>query len=284
MLASEWVEAVVLGVVQGIGEFLPISSSGHVVVVQQLFQGGKPTSNAETAHDKAMNVILHFGTLLSILFVYRKDLLTLLLKPRLVAFIVLATIPAAVVGLGFGDQLEPMFSEPLVVAVGWLVTAGFLLGSRRIGSEKRTVDEMRWFDALLVGVFQAIAIIPGISRSGSTISGGLLSGMRRDAAARFSFFIAIPAIGGAALVEGKDLILEALKVLSGRASNGQTLDSLRLGPMLLGMVISAVVGYFALTLLLRMLYGGRLHYFAIYCIVVSILTMLWRFGAFGSLT
>lgn len=277
--AMPWAEAVVLGTVQGIAEFLPISSSGHLAVCQVLFnQYGSPGKN-ESANDLAMNVALHLGTLVSILIVYRRDVLSLLAKPRLCAMVVLATIPAAVVGLTLKKRIEASMQQPVVVALCWYVTAAMLTLGQRWGRETSDTDHMTFSQALTVGLFQAVALLPGISRSGSTITGGLVSGLRRESAAKFSFLIAIPAIGGAAVLEGKDLVFAALKLASGsQTSETAALESLHFGPMLLGAVVAGIVGWFALTALLQLLNRGKLHWFAIYCTVIATATLIWQFS------
>ena len=198
---GDTIRVLVLAVVQGIAEFLPISSSGHLVIVNELlkrFQGGAVPDEGMT-----LNIVLHVGTLGSILVVYFRRLQRVLIEMdwRLCSAIMLASVPAAIVGIGFKDRLEPMFTSPAVAGFGLLVTAFLLILGQRMPSGKFTDRNLPWPIAVVVGCFQAVALVPGISRSGSTISGGLLSGMERESAATFSFLIAIPAIGGAALLD-----------------------------------------------------------------------------------
>lgn len=248
---SIW-QTLLLGIVQGIAEFLPISSSGHLVIVESLL--GSEVENLE------LNVALHFGTLLSILVVYRRDILPTLRKLRLVAAIIVATLPVVVVGLFFKDLLEQAFSTPLAAGAGLLVTATLLFITPRLDGGTRTLDELRLRDALVVGLFQAIAPIPGISRSGSTIFGGLLAGLRRDTATDFSFYIAVPAILGATVLAAKGLLEEG---------PGETPFT----ALLVGMVVSFVVGIVSLKALIRIVAGRRLHLFGWYCLIVGLLVL-----------
>lgn len=272
MSFTELLHAILLGAVQGVAEFLPISSSGHLVVFGAVLEHGLGLEGSEKEH-VVMNVALHVGTLFSIVLVYWQDLRTLLYRPKLCAFIVLATIPAAVVGLTLKSQLEQAFSSPLVVACGWVVTGGLLLYGQNNHRNERTLDAMTARDALLVGLFQSVALVPGISRSGSTISGGLLTGLRRDTAASFSFLIAIPAIAGAAVVQSKDLIVLVLK---GESLGAATADSPGWMAMLAGAVTAFLVGVVALRWLRAMISQGKLHWFAYYCLTMAGITVLWQ--------
>jgi undecaprenyl-diphosphatase len=262
MSGSELVEVIILGVVQGISEFLPISSSGHLVIVDELMRqiSGRSVSAEGSLQ---MNIALHVGTLLSILVVYRTDLLKLLWQPRLCGAIVLATLPVVVVGFTLKDHIEHAFQTPLAAGCGLLATAGFLLAGQRFERNSFPLENFPLRCALAVGLFQAIAIMPGISRSGSTIAGGLLSGLRRDAATTFSFFIAIPAISGAAVLMAKDL----LKADAGAESPAA---------LLIGAIVAFLVGIVALRTLLRIISQRRLHWFAYYCLTVAVLTISWQ--------
>ena len=251
----DYLTAMLLGLIQGIAEFLPISSSGHLVIAETLLGG--EYDNVE------LNVALHFGTLLSILVVYRKRLLSVARSRRLLACIVLATLPVVVVGLSFKSTIEAFFETPIVVGFAWCGTALLMALTPRIEHGERSLEDMSWRDALIVGLFQAIAPVPGISRSGSTIFGGMASGLRREAAADFSFYIAIPALGGAMVLHLKDLL-----------EVGGT--DLAAGPMLAGMLVAFLVGIVALKTLLRMVVGRRLHWFAWYCGTVGVATILWQ--------
>jgi len=268
MFGVEYIEAVVLGAVQGVAEFLPISSSGHLVILGELIQRSTgrevdPESNLR------MNVALHVGTLLSIFWVYRRDLWSLRKQPKVVAAVILATLPLVAIGLSpLKDTVEAGFNTPLIAGCCLLVTAGLLASAHRFETERLALDDLSPWRAGAIGLFQAIALFPGISRSGSTISGGLLMGFRRDVAANFSFFIAIPAIAGAAILTLKDALAEPDEVAAG--------SGYELGPILLGTLVSFAVGLLALRWLLRLISQRRLLWFAWYCAAVGSLTILWQ--------
>jgi undecaprenyl-diphosphatase len=220
-----------------------------------------------------MNIALHVGTLFSIAVVYRAELKGMWKRPRLCLLIVLATIPAAAVGLTLKPLLEEAFASPLVVGCGWVVTAGLLLAGQRLQRDEQTLDTMRTSAAVLIGMFQAVALIPGISRSGSTIAGGLIAGLKRETAAAFSFLIAIPAIAGAAVVE----CAPAIRALCGSTPSATAVASAyEIGPLLVGGATSFVVGLFALRWLIGVVAQRRLHWFAYYCLALGVATVVWQ--------
>jgi len=248
------IEATILGVVQGFTEFLPISSSGHLVLGQAILGIEQPGNEFE--------VLVHLGTLLSVLVVFWNDiksiLSTLMTKPtqRFVGFVLIGTIPAIIIGLGFKDVFESLFENVTAVG-GALVFTGFVLfGSSKVN---RQDNEHTLKSSILIGIAQAIAIIPGISRSGMTISTALFLGLSSKEAARFSFLLAIPAIAGAGL-------LTALNVTGG--------FQLSLSVSIAGFLSSFIVGVIALKWLLGWLEKGKFHYFGFYCIVVGLLTSM----------
>jgi len=247
---STW-EIILLGIVQGISEFLPISSDGHLVIVEALL--GHNTENL------SLNIALHFGTLMSILLVYRKDILPALKQPKLVAAIVVATLPVVVAALLFGDLFESASNSPLIAGIGLLYTAGLLFLTPGIDNGTRDMQDIRLRDALVIGLLQALAPLPGVSRSGSTIVAALLMGIRRDVAANFSFYIAVPAIAGAVT---KELLFDDLP---------RTIAS---GPLAAGMLVAFVVGVIALQGLLRIVSARKLIWFAWYVLVLAVLTIL----------
>jgi len=255
---GEYLQLILLGIVQGIAEFLPISSSGHLVLTEQLLSawGGEPL-----AEGKTVEVMLHVGTLAAIVVVYFHDLLLMLRRPRSLAMIVVATVPAAVVGLTLKDWFETAFDSPLVVGFGLLVTSVLLLLGQKL--ERNTVPEteMPWLTGIIIGCFQALALVPGISRSGSTIAGGLLAGVDRMGATRFSFLLAIPVTSGAVILTAKD-VWEA----------GDT--SVALGPLLVGMLVSFFTGWLTLKWLIRLISQRKLHWFALYCALVGMITLM----------
>lgn len=262
----DYLYASILGVVQGIAEFLPISSSGHLVIVQALMAAMSSTQLPAWSRGATMNVVLHFGTLLSIAVVYYHDLLAALRKPRLLFLIVIASIPVGVIGLLFKDQIEASFENPMAAGCLLILTAVFLLIAKWTQSGRLEMDQMPTWVAIMIGVFQAVAILPGISRAGSTIAAGLSCGLKRPDAARFSFFIAVPAIGGATLLKLVDLI------------RGKETVDVAWQPLFLGACISFVVGLLCLRWLIRLLVADRLHWFAIYCLIAGSLTIAWQSG------
>ena len=262
----DYVHAIILGVVQGIAEFLPISSSGHLVIVDDLIT--RYSDATLPSEGTTMEVALHFGTLLSILVVYKNDLLKVAGDFRMVTYIVVATVPVGIIGILFKDYIEQIFGQPVWAGVALLFTAGLLLLARML--QKRSADNsaMTLWTAIIVGVFQAIAIVPGISRSGSTIAAAMLCGQSRHDAARFSFLIAIPAIGGAVMVKLKDFY-------TGEA----TVNADVAGPVAVGTVIAFVVGIVCLRWLIKLVVANRLHWFAVYCGLVGVATIVWQLAS-----
>lgn len=263
MPGSDYLEAIVLGVVQGLAEFLPISSSGHLVILGEILRGVTGRS-VDPESNLQMNVALHVGTLLSILWVYRADLPGLLNRRSLCAGIAVATLPLVVVALTpLKDHVESLFASPLSAGIALLITAALLVVGQRLERVRHELDQVPAAVALLIGLLQATALIPGISRSGSTIAGGMLAGLRREASATFSFLIAIPAISGAAVLTAKD----AWDGTGGAHSTGA---------LLVGILVSFIVGLSALRWLLRMVSQRRLHWFAWYCAAAGSATVLWQ--------
>lgn len=264
---DDYVYLAILGVVQGVAEFLPISSSGHLVILGSILQ--KYSQLSIPAENATINVALHFGSLLSITVVYWRDLLALFRNPKLIGMIVLASVPVGIVGVMWKDQLEALFDKPLYAGLCLMITAGMLLFARRCNRTDSGDSEVTLRTALIVGAFQAVAILPGISRAGSTIAGGLIGGLKRVDAARFSFLIALPAIGGATLLE----VLDFFK--------GETPPLRNAEPLVLGAVISFVVGVFCLRWLIRLVVADRLHWFAMYCLTAGVATVVWQLVSGG---
>jgi undecaprenyl-diphosphatase len=258
----DYINAIILGIIQGITEFLPISSSGHLVIAGELL---------DQHENFQMTVALHVGTLFSILVVYRDDLKLLLTRRRVCQAIVLATLPLVAIGLclSMSEQikslLDALFSNVLLAGCGLLVTAGVLVVGQRMERSSQALEEITTRQAVIVGLFQAMALVPGISRSGSTIAGGLICGLRRDAATTFSFFIAIPAIAGGG-------VLAAKEVWEGNGSGSSV------GVLLVGASVAFVVGLFALRWLIRIVSQQRLHWFAWYCAAAGTATIVWQLG------
>lgn len=276
MASSVYLRAILLGIIQGVAEFLPVSSSGHLVVFGKLFENWFGGSAGDVGENALLNVALHLGTLGSILVVYRRDLRLLLRDYRLCAWIVIATIPAAVIGVLFKKKLEATFEQPLLVACGWTMTAAALWYGQKLGRNQRALSEMSLTDAVVVGLFQTAAlIVRGFSRSGSTIAGGLFRGFQREAAAKFSFLIAIPAIGGAGVVEVGPLLWHALKG-SGSSEKLAHLSRDEIGAMIVGAIVAFLVGWAVLEWLLRLIVRRGVGIFAAYCLIVAMLTFAWQ--------
>jgi len=269
------IQAIILGIVQGATEFIPVSSSGHLVIVPWLLGWDKPSLLFDT--------MLHWGTLVAIFVVFWRDFLALIRawftslarrsladpNARLAWFIIVGTIPAVVAGLLFDDFLESMFLNPQAVGFFMLITAGLLAGSEQLAKRSqatRDLEHMNWTDAIVIGVAQSFALLPGISRSGSTIAAGLGRGIRRDLAARYSFLLGTPAFFGAGLLQVAKAMGDDSAALAGNVA-----------PMLAGFIAAAVVGVLAIRFLLRYLRNRTLYVFSVYCLVVGLLTITLSF-------
>jgi undecaprenyl-diphosphatase len=255
-----YLEGLVLGVVQGLTEFLPISSSGHLVLTEALL--------GLTTPGVVVEVVLHVGTLLAVIIVYRArlwDLLRGMLANdgrawRPIGLLALATVPAAVIGLGFEEFFERSFDSLLIVGVDFLVTGVLLWSVRgRTGGDRR--PEPTVWGALGMGLAQALAILPGISRSGSTIVAGIWARVDPVKAAEFSFLMAIPAIAGAAVLQVPELGASAAHVGG--------------GPLLVSFVAALVSGVLAIRLLLALLLAQAFHRFAPYVWILGAGTVAW---------
>lgn len=251
------IEAGILGLVQGLTEFLPVSSSGHLIIAQHFLKindGGL-----------LFDVLLHFATLVAVVAVYWKDLLDMIKHPfqKYTYLLILGTIPTAIIGLVFNDTFERLFSSVTIVGYMLLITGFILLAAEFISRTIFSSSRFKYWQALVVGTAQGMAITPGISRSGTTIAMGLLVGLERAEAARFSFLLSIPAILGASILEIKDF-----------AMTSQIGFHLIL-PYAIGMIAAAISGYFAIKLLLGILTKGKLYYFSIYCWLLGAATIFF---------
>jgi undecaprenyl-diphosphatase len=257
-----------MGIVQGLTEFLPVSSSGHLALLNALFGFGGEEG-------LSLTIVLHAGSLTAIIAVYFRELLKFL-KPgcmHLIFMLILATIPAGAVGVIIHHFKwdERFFGNMLFVGGGFLVTGALLrltgrakLIARSEGANGTELEKISLRQALIVGFAQMFAIAPGISRSGSTISAGVLCGIKREAAATFSFLLAIPVIGGAVLVK-----------LIGAAKNADT-GNMSWCVLALGFAVSAAVSFAALTLLLKIVRRGKLCYFSWYMLTLGLAVTLWQ--------
>ena len=263
---NDTLRVLILAVVQGITEFLPISSDGHLVISNQLLKRWQGRTQPEEA--LTLILTLHAGTLGSIAIVYFHRLRQIVTEMdwRLCFNIVLASIPAAIIGIGFKKTFEELFNSPIAAGYGFLLTALMLLLGQKFTGGRLVERQLPWPVALIVGCFQAVALLPGVSRSGCTISGGLFCGMERESTATFSFLIAIPVIGGAVL-------LDAVKLLKPGAIEAANIPW---GTYAMGALVSLAVGVVALRLLIRMLSQQRLHWFGYYCLAAGVGTILWQ--------
>ena len=267
---NEFIEASVLGIIQGLTEFLPVSSSGHLEIGKFLLG-----DDAVGEESLLMTVVLHFATALSTVVIFRKEVIEILRGlfqfryNEQTAFslkIILSMIPAAFVGIVFDDQIEALFSKNMLLVGFMLLLTGVLL--LLADRAKRTDKSVSFVDAIIVGISQAIAILPGISRSGATISTCVLLGVDRSKAARFSFLMVVPLIFGKI---AKDL-LDGEFALTG----DQAL------PLLLGFIAAFITGLFACTWMIHLVKAAELKWFSWYCFVVAALAILVGLGIFGS--
>lgn len=268
-------QAVILGIIQGFTEFLPVSSSGHLVLSQLLFGLKKP--------ELFFNISVHMGTLVAVGIVFRSEIRSIIISVlrctamfikketsfdhiyedpdlKLGFLIVIGSVPTAILGLLFNKVTDQLFSSAVIVGI-MLVVTGFLLWSTRwIKKDGGGIGSFSIKDALVIGLMQGMAILPGISRSGSTISAGLFLGLSRETAARYSFLLSIPAILGAEVLSLKDLA--AHSVFSYKVT-------------LLGAVTSCIVGYGSLRFLVYIVKQGRMHIFAPYCCLAGIMALIF---------
>lgn len=248
--------AILLGIVQGFTEFLPVSSSAHLIFFQALF----PNFSQQGI---LFDVFLHGGTLLAIIYYFRKTLLTILTfrNPHLMWTLIVGTLPAFGVGYLFADWFEAGFSSVFWAAVTLLVTGAFnwIVSAQRIDNSIQG-KKIGWGKALLIGVFQAVAIIPGISRSSATIFAGVVSGIDKRRATEFSFLLSIPAIFGA-------LVFELAKY------GAQSVFSFE---YFVGFVISALVGYWSIGFLLKLVVSNKYKFFAYYCWLLGLAVLFWQ--------
>lgn len=253
-----WIEALILGIIQGLTEFLPVSSSGHIEL-------GKAVLGTQSADNLMFTVIVHAATMLSIIVVFRKDIWNLIVQifsfkwnehTRFVVFILISMIPTGIVGLLFESEIEGFF-QGRIMFVGFmlLITATVLFLTRFV---KKNDKDISYLKALLIGIAQTIAILPGISRSGATIGTALLLGVDRDVATRFSFLMVLPPIAGATLIKLKDL-------LQTPAAYNHEITSLGIG-----FIAAFISGVIACSWMLNLVRKGNISYFSIYCLIIGL--------------
>ena len=267
-------QSIILGIIQGLTEFLPISSSAHLVIAPYIFGWHIPAQEGFI-----FDVLVQLGTLLAVIFYFRKDLFQIIVgvinglidkRPfsnpmsRLGWILILATIPAVIAGFLFKDLVERAFGSPLAAGLFLLGTAALLVIAELVGKRNRLFDTISWLDALIVGLFQVISLLPGISRSGSTIAGGMIRNLDRPSAARFSFLMTVPVMIGAGALALVDLIKSPT-------------FTMQIPTLIAGFIVSAIVGYLSIRWLLSYLIKHPLYFFAIYCLVLSIITIIFSF-------
>jgi undecaprenyl-diphosphatase len=259
--------AVVLGIIQGLTEFLPVSSSAHLILARAFFGWDADVFGLP------FDVALHVGTLVAVLAFFRADVAQMIYAApaaltarsgpgKLARLIVIGTIPMVVIGVLFANWLEEHLRTPPVIAVTLIVGAVLMLAAERLGSQRRREDGLSTVDAAVIGLGQSTALVPGMSRSGSTIATGMLLGMTRESAARFSFLLGIPAITAAAAKEGLHIL-----------RTGLSHQDIVL--FVVGMLTSALVGYITIKYFLRFLAGHRLDLFAYYRLGLAAVTIVW---------
>ena len=269
-------EAVILGLVQGLAEFLPISSSGHLALLQQWF--GIREDNV-----LLFTVLLHVGTLISVFFIYWKDIWELIVElcltikdlctgkglrleerpvRKLGVMIIVATIPTGIIGVLFGDLFDSLYTSVIPIGIGLIITGFLLIFAEKMGEGNRGIQQMNFRNAIFVGLVQGVAICPGISRSGSTLFGSLLCNLDRKFAVKFVFLISIPSILGSAVLEAPDAIKAGF-------------DMTQLGPVLVGMAVAAISGLVAIKTMIKVVSDKKLNYFSYYVWALGLIVVLY---------
>lgn len=260
-----YLEAIILGLVQGLAEFLPISSSGHLALIQQAF--GVSEDNV-----LLFAVLLHVGTLVSVFIVYWKDIWELIVElcltikdiftgkglkleerpvRKLGVMIIIATIPTGIIGLLFDDLFNSLYNSVIPIGVGLIITGFLLIVAEKMNAADKQIEKMKYKDALIVGFVQGIAICPGISRSGSTLFGSLMCNLDRAFAVKFVFLISIPSILGSAVLEAPAALEQGMSMAD-------------FGPILVGMLVAAVSGLVAIKTMIKVVSNKKLNYFSYY--------------------
>ena len=253
-----WLEALILGLVQGLTEFLPVSSSGHIEL-------GKAILGTESADNLMFSVIVHTATMLSIIVVFRKDIWHIIMQAlrfewnpetRFITLILISMIPTGLVGLLFESQIEQFFDGKIMFVGFMLLLTALILYSTRL--VKKNNKEVSYLKALIIGLAQTVAVLPGISRSGATIGTALLMGVDHNAATHFSFLMVLPPIAGATLIKMKDLIETQAEL------------SQEILPLSVGFVAAFISGIIACSWMISLVRKGNISYFSIYCLIIGL--------------
>lgn len=248
---SVW-EGFLLGLIQGLTEFLPVSSSGHLVLIQNLLEIDGNTFT--------FDIFVHFATLIAVCTVYREDIVTYARKPfsKPILLWVIATVPAVIFAIFIGDWIKNFFQTGGTLGIGFLFTALVLRVVSKIPNGNKNIENTKCKDALIIGFGQAIALFPGISRSGMTLSASLARGLKKEEASKFSFLMSIPVITGAVLLDGLDLVKDPYLLLD-----------INVPALLAGMVAAGISGYLAIRFMIMVVNKGKLKFFSTYLLVIA---------------
>lgn len=247
------IQALILSIVQGITEWLPISSSGHLAIFQNIFG----------FQNLPFDVFLHFASILAVFVIFWKDIVKLFnFKDRknlkYLGLLAVALVPAAIVGLLFKSQIASFFSSELYLGIFFMASGGIVY-STKFAKPRPEKEKPSWLDSIFIGLMQALAILPGVSRSGSTISGGMFRGLKKEEAVKFSFLLAVPVILGASILEAKDLVLQNMSYVL----------------LLASFVVTFLVSLIAIKILLRIIKGDRFYLFGLYNFFVGLIIFCW---------
>ena len=241
--------AIILGLVQGLTEFLPVSSSAHLIIIPSILNMQTPSV--------AFDVVLHLATALAVIVFFHKDILNIITKDhKMFLLLIIGTVPTGIMGLLFKDFFEAFFQQGLWIGLFLIITGIILWFAEHTEKESKPVKSMTWFDAIIIGTCQGCAILPGISRSGSTVAAGLFRGLPREFAAKFAFLLSIPAIMGAGLMKARDIA------------------SIPLIPSLIGFIFAFFSGLLAIKIFIELIKNKNLKYFSLYCLVLGLVIIL----------
>lgn len=271
-----YLQAIILGLIQGLAEFLPISSSGHLALLEYFFK-------IDANNVLVFAVLLHLGTLASVFIIYWKDICELLVelvltirdiftgrglklaeKPvrKLGIMIIVATIPTGIIGILFNDYFQKFYLSLIAIGCGFIITGFLMFFAEKIGSANKGIEKMNFRNAIFIGILQGIAICPGISRSGSTLVGGLATGLDRAFAVKFAFLISIPSILGSVIIEAPSAIKFGVDVST-------------IGPIIVGVVVAAIAGIFAIKTMIKIVTNKKLTNFSIYVWILGAFTIIY---------
>lgn len=252
----EILQSIILGLVQGLTEFLPVSSSGHLILIKKLF--GVDQEQFGLTYD----IALHFATLIAVFIVFWPDILALLKKPiqKTTGLLIIATIPAGLIGLFLDDYVEQISQSGGFLGLAFLFTAFLLFFSQKAKTKSKNIDLMTYKDATVIGLMQGVAVMPGVSRSGGTTSAGLIMGVDKESSMRFAFLMSIPVVMGSAVMGIKDIVTEPTPV--------------EWIPVIAGMIAAGVSGYFAVKFMINFFKKRSLNVFAIYVGILGVLILV----------